>query len=223
MIWALLSHLFYTNKKLKLYTDRYTNTYILHGPQLLYLWIFPREKLTAVLRGWVSLGLLRSRCQNKSGCEGDLRGETSVRNRGEKARGRQGNNSDYDQDLPSVKGGKEGGIGEDDPQTTTQFGENLSQITGETLSHSCPRVTPQASMAPLPYSVHAWKQPSGSVVWQWWMQSCGSWKGQSALLPAITLWRTDKPHRRHTQRTFFETSFVPAKNANSLSGPLFES
>ena len=89
-----------------------------------------------------------------------------MRNRGEKARGRQGDHSDYDQDLPSVKGGKGGRIGKDDPQTTAQFGENLSQITGETLSHSCPGITPQAGMAPLPYSVRGWEQPSGSVVWQ---------------------------------------------------------
>ena len=76
------SFLIYTNKKLNKYIDKYTHTYIPHGPQLLYPRVFPREMLTAVFKEQVSLGPLRSRYQNQRGCARDLLEKTSVRNRG---------------------------------------------------------------------------------------------------------------------------------------------
>lgn len=66
--------------------------------------------LTKVFKEWVSLGPLRRGCQDKIGHARDLLGKTPVKNKGERDK-RQGDPSDYDKVLTSMKGEKEGRIG----------------------------------------------------------------------------------------------------------------
>ena len=215
-------YLYYTNKKLNKFLDTYINTYMPHGPKILFLWDFPERKAYQCVQGVSQFGspekhMPRQDWTWKRSTEGNTVKNTGPSFGQEKA----GNSFSLGRRSDIYeRGEKERGIGWDDPQTTTQFWENISRITGETLSQSHPGITYQAGIVPLPYSVAGWEQPGGSVVWLWWMQAWQLEVSISSASCSRLSWGVRNRHRRHAHGMFFVTLFVPAKNVISLNGPL---
>ena len=216
------SFLIYTNKKLNKYIDKYTHTYIPHGPQLLYPRVFPREMLTAVFKEYVSLGRLRSRCQNQSGCARDLLKKTSVRNRGKGP----GKSRETLQTMTKIwhlwKEKREehwGGRSSDHNAVWRKH----KLVQWWEVSHGCPGILCVLGQAQQPCHAQSSVGNSPGAV----LLGSDGCRGEATgrvnqLCSQPSLSRGGTATQEATQRMSFETLFVPAKNVNGLSGPLLE-
>lgn len=182
------------------------------APDIYLSWVFQREMLTTVFRGWMSLGPLRSRCQNKTGIQEIYWGKYLQRTKEEEDRRRQ-RPFRCRSDIWERSKGRKDWVGRSSDGNTAQVWENLNQITGARFSQSCPGVTLGKGRAMFSHCL-------GAAWWQHGLAVMDAAVCHLEVSVISALLKGDSHHRRYAQRAFFPKLFTAAKNVICLNGPL---